>query len=339
MKTVFFGAAGSIVRWAYKDVYENPQIEYCEFDKKTVQSGKISDSLFFSAKGNFLPFFLKDKIYKRALKYKFLKEKESALFVFVCQYGLFNENGFFTFVNYLKKKYKKSKFVFYYNDIIATCEPEKFGKVKKIFDLILTFDKAEAKNYGMTYYGIVHSKAQPALNEIAEDSDVFYVGSDRGRFNDILKTFIVLSDAGKRCIFYLFDLLKENESKLYEFLNKCEKEGKTYKYKNSLFYVNEYCWYGKTLSYISKTKCLVEILLPTQTAGTLRLAESIMYGKKLITNCKAVKEKPYYREENIFVFDKPEDIDVKFLDTPCVAIDYDFSPLKMIEYAKKMLIG
>lgn len=340
MKIVFFGASGSIVKWAYKDIYENPEIEYCEFDKKSVGEGRLKKVLLFSDKGRFLPFFIKNINYKNILKYEFLKNKnENILFVFTCQYGIFFENGFFTFVEYLRKKYKQAKFAFYYNDIIKTCEPEKFERIKRVFDLVLTFDKSEAEKYGMTYYGEVHSKTVPAENETAEESDVFYVGSDRGRFNDILKSFILLSDAGKCCVFYLFDVLKENEEKLSAFLKSCKQNGNAYVYKNSLLYINEYCWYGKTLKYISKTKCMAEILLPTQTAGTLRLAESVMYGKKLITNCKAVKEKPYYRAENILVFDKPEDIDVKFLDVPYVPVEYDFSPLKMIEYVKNKLFS
>lgn len=338
MKTVFFGASGSIVRWAYKDVYENPDIEYCEFDKKAVARGFFNKILFFSGKGKPLPHFVKNKLYKNALGYDFLKSKEKDfLFIFTCQYNMLFEGGFFTFVSYLKKKYKNCRLVFYYNDVIATCEPSKFEAIKSVFDLVLTFDKREAEKYGISYYGVVHSKAEPAEEETAEDSDVFYVGSDRGRFDDIMKTFTVLSDAGKCCVFYLFDLLKENENKLGEFTKLCKKQGNAFVYKNSLLYVNEYCWYGKTLKYISKTKCLAEILLPAQTAGTLRLAEAVMYGKKLITNCKEAKEMPYYREENILVFDKPEDIDVKFLDTPYVSVEYDFSPLKMIEYAKSKL--
>ena len=82
---------------------------------------------------------------------------------------------------------------------------------------------------------------------------------------------------------------------------------------------------------------MFEVLLPDQTAGTLRLAESVMYGKKLITNCQSVKEMPFYRTENIFVYDKVDNIDVKFLDVPYVSVEYDFSPLKMIEFAKNKL--
>ena len=338
MKTIFFGASGSIVKWAYKDVYENPEIEYCEFNKKTIGDTKIRKLLFFSGKGKLLPYFIKDKLYKNSLNYKFLKSNESEfLFVFTCQFGMLFENGFFTYIYYLKKKYKDCKLAFYYNDIIDTCEPSKFEYVKSVFDLVLTFDKKEAEKYKIKYYGVVHSKCEPAIEETAEESDVFYVGSDRGRFDTIMETFIRLSDKGKCCVFYIFELLRENENKLAEFIKKCKRHGKAFMYKNSLLYVNEYCWYGKTLKYISKTKCLVEILLPEQTAGTLRQAEAVMYGKKLITNCKEAKEKPYYRAENIFVFDKPEDIDVKFLDTTYVHVEYDFSPLKMIEFAKNKL--
>lgn len=338
MKTIFFGASGSIVKWAYKDVYENPEIEYCEFNKKTISDTKIRKLLFLSGKGKLLPYFIKDKLYKNSLNYKFLKSNENEfLFVFTCQFGMLFEGGFFTFVSYLKKKYKNCKLAFYYNDIIDTCEPSKFESIKSIFDLVLTFDKKEADKYDIKYYGVVHSKCEPASEETAEESDVFYVGSDRGRFDTIMETFMRLSNQGKRCVFYLFEILKENENKLAEFTKKCKRHGKAFMYKNSLLYVNEYCWYGKTLKYITKTKCLFEVLLPVQTAGTLRLAESVMYGKKLITNCTEASKKPYYRAENIFIFNKPEDIDCGFLDIPYVPVDYDFSPLKMIEFIEKQV--
>ena len=62
MKTVFFGASGSIVRWAYKDIYENPNIEYCEFDKKAVTRGFLKKLLFFSGKGKLLPNNIKNTL-------------------------------------------------------------------------------------------------------------------------------------------------------------------------------------------------------------------------------------------------------------------------------------
>ncbi|MDY6367563.1 MAG: hypothetical protein SPL13_03490, partial [Clostridia bacterium] len=222
MKTIFFGASSSIVKWAYKDIYENSDIEYCEYDAKTSLKG-LKKLLICTGKGKLLPYGIKDRLYKKTLGYKFLFEKENeVLFVFTCQNGLFYQGGFFTFVNYLKSKYKNCKCVFYYNDLISTCEPTKLDGVKSVFDLVLTFDSVEAQKYGISYYGVVHSKALPSNEESAEESDIFYAGSDRGRYNDIIKAFTIFADSGKRCVFYLFDVLKENKENLNAFLKSCK---------------------------------------------------------------------------------------------------------------------
>lgn len=337
MKVVFFGPSGSIVKWAYKDVTDNPDITYCEYNKP--EKASFADKLFIgSGKGNYLPFIIKDRYYKKHLKYGFLRgvldKKKDFLFIFTCQYGMLFESGFFCFINYLKKKYRGSKFAFYYNDVIKTCEPNKFPFIKSNFDRVLTFDKKEAEKYGIEYYGIVHSKAEPPKEETAEESDVFYVGSDRGRFDDIIKAFTLFSDLNKRCVFYINEVLEGNIPKLETFLKQCERNGEAYLYKSSILYINRYCWYGKTLRYIMNTKCLFEVLLPFQTAGTLRAAESVMYGKKLITNFKDVINMPYFNSHNIFVYDQVENIDGNFLEQPYAYVEYDFSPLKMVEYLK-----
>ena len=82
---------------------------------------------------------------------------------------------------------------------------------------------------------------------------------------------------------------------------------------------------------------MLDVPLGTQCGSTIRLQEAITYGKKLITNLQEVKDKPYYIKENFMIFDKVEDIDLDFIDTPYVENPYDFSPVKMIEYAKSKL--
>ena len=337
MKTVFFGPSGSIVKWVYKDIEDDKDIEYCEYNAGNRSA--VEKLLIKSGKGRLIPYIIKNRYYKKLLKYKFLREDKTQpfLFVFTCQYGMLFEGGFGTFIAYLKKRFVNASFAFYYNDVIETCEPQKLAFIKANFNRVLTFDKREAEKYGIEYYGIVHSKAEPPKDETAEESDVFYVGSDRGRFDEIIKAFILLSNADKRCVFYINEVLNENRAKLDEFLAKCKKQGKAYSYKSSVLRVNEYCWYGKTLQYVKKTKCLFEVLLPSQTAGTLRTAESVMYGKKLITNFKGVFNAPYFNENDIYVYDKAENIDVNFLSLPYVAVEYDFSPLKMIEYLKNSI--
>ena len=84
---------------------------------------------------------------------------------------------------------------------------------------------------------------------------------------------------------------------------------------------------------------MLDVPLGSQNGSTIRLQEAVTYGKKLITNLQEIKDKPYYVKENFLVFDKIDDIDVNFIDTPYVKNDYNFSPLKMIDFAKSKLYG
>jgi hypothetical protein len=313
MKTVFLSASGSIVKWAYTDIINNENIEYCDYPYN-FKTG-IRQWIFTRKAAKLTPFFIKKILYRKYLKYDFLKtynKNEVVLFIFTCQYNMFFDTFFETFIKFLKRCFPKSRYAFYYNDLIDTCYPECLDMIKQEFDMVLTFDKIDAQKYGLEYYGEIYSKNELNDDEIINPFDVFFVGSDRGRFDTILELFKKVSDANLSAIFYIFDILKENKDRIKEFIGEplFEDENKVI-YKNSTIYKNVYCPYKKTLALINASKCIAEITLSQQRAATLRLLESVVYGKKLITNCKSAIEKTYYRENNIFVFDDINKIDSK----------------------------
>lgn len=342
MRIVFLSASQSIVKWAYTDVINSPNIEYCDFPYDFKKG--IKKFIFTRTVAKYMPFLLKESLYKKYLNYNFfndVKRDEEVLFIFTCQYNMFFDTFFSSFIQFLKKLYPKSKYAFYYNDIIETCYPECIDTIKKEFDLVLTFDKNDAKNYGITYYGEIYSK-----NKITDDCDIkpfdiFFVGSDRKRFDTILKLFKTLSDIGFKSVFYLFDVLPENDNRWSVYLPDIDTSGNAINYKDSVIYKNVYCPYPKTLSLIDKSNCILEVTLSSQNAATLRLLEATVYGKKLITNCRDAENKPYYNENNILFFDKADNLNkqdiIDFLSKPFIKADYDFSPLKMIEYIKERL--
>ncbi len=344
MKTVFFSSSPSIVRWAYTDVINDKQTEYCEFNlnngvKKRLYTRKIA---------KITPFFLKKLIYRFLLGYDFLKtirKNEEVLFIFTCQYNMLSRGIFYDFVKFLKRRYKKSKLVFYYNDIVETCSPEKLNFIKQEFDVVLSFDKTEAYKYGIEAYEEVYSvqdinKIEEEFKTNSEPSDVFFVGGDRGRFDLIIDIFKKLADENKKVIFFLFGVLEENVIKLKDLFGYQEGQ-RLITYKNSELHINEYCPYPRTLSYISKTKCMVEITLSAQTAPTLRLPEATVYHKKIITNCATATIKSYYKKENILFIENLKKASgkemVEFINSPMVEVDYDFSPLKMVKMLQNRL--
>lgn len=346
MKKIFFGADPSIVKWAYTDIIENKDIEYCDFSEKR---GSRLRSFLFSRRFQDLVLGVSQigakLLYSYLLGYSFLKKarkKEPVLFVFACQYQYFFLTSFFCFIKFLKEQFPKAKFVFYYNDLISTCYPEALGRLKDEFDLILTFDSHEAEEYALTYYGEVYSKQVVKEKYDIEPFDVFYVGSDRGRLDLILDVLGHLLKLGKKCRFYIIDVLPENQSKIQKFIienewQSSDSEKKEYTLAGSYLSFNNYCPYPKTLWLIKQCNCILEIVIPGQLAGSLREPESIVYGKKLITNCKSVKGRVFYNENNICLFDSIEEINQKFFSRPYQKVQFDFSPLRLIDFAEQKL--
>lgn len=344
MKTVFLAASGSIIKWAYTDIIDSPEIDYCDYPYDFKKG--IKKYIFTRRAASITPFFLKKYLYTKYLNYGFFTDispNEEVLFIFTCQYNMFFDTFFQSFIHFLKRLYPKSKNAFYYNDIIETCYPECIDMIKKEFDIVLTFDKGDADKYGLEYYGEVYSKNKIEHYDDIKPFDVFFVGSDRKRFDVIMKLFKRLSNEGLKVVFYLFDTLPENKNRFSEYLPDAIFEENRILYKNSILYKDVYCPYPRTLALIDKCKCMVEITLAAQDAATLRLLEATVYGKKLITNCRVVKEKPYYHEENIIYFQNADNCSGKeikaFIESPLIPVDYDFSPLKMVYYCKQRLFG
>lgn len=344
MKVVVFGANDKMYdkgTGVFYDVIKS-DIEYHCFFPQGKEIGQLS--IIFSNKfTKYVPRFIRKKFYYKTLKHEYLKKckrNDDIMFVF-SMYKMEDEPYFHNFMSFLKSYYVNAKFVYYSFDIVSTWHNMTPQYIKENFDLILTFDQNDAQKYGFEFYEGIYSKID-GIEEKAEkeglSSDVMFVGADKGKFELLFKIFKYLSDAGKKCDFRLVSLDDGIEEKLKKEY-KWEKFNKGFRilYKNSVFTFNDYCPYYKTLSIIGGTKCMLDVPLGTQDGSTIRLQEAVVYGKKLITNLKEVKDKPYYIKENFMVFDKVEDIDVNFIDEPYVKNDYDFSPLKMIEYAKSKL--
>ncbi len=347
MKTVFFGPNSSVVKWAYTDVIKSNDIEYCEFPEV---KGKLNKLLLTRRGASKVPFCMKRRIYSRILKYDFLKSadrNDEHLFVFTCQNNMFFTTFFSAFIVYLKRLFKKSKFAFYYYDLIKTCAPEKIEQVKELFDVVYTFDSSDADEYGITFYGEICAKNEPEENDITPFT-YLYVGCDRGRFDTIISVFDKLSNLNNedKCVFYINDVLPENVIKIKErygeyITDLAEKKGKI-EYNGSVLYFNHYSPYVNTLKYIYKCKCMVEIVFPGQTAGTMRLPESAIYKKKLITNCDFVlSRKDIYNPNNILVFSSVDDINKKNIsklkNSEYEDMPHDFSTFAFIERVKKDL--
>lgn len=84
--------------------------------------------------------------------------------------------------------------------------------------------------------------------------------------------------------------------------------------------------YRQNVDYVVQSRCLIELVQPGQTGITLRALEALFYQRKLITNCRAISSLPFYRPENILVWDCQDAAAIQhFLSTPITAVPADIA--------------
>ena len=66
--------------------------------------------------------------------------------------------------------------------------------------------------------------------------------------------------------------------------------------------------YRDYLRYSCSAKCFIDVVKPGQRGLTSRPLDAIAYKRKLVTNCADVRDAPFYRPQNIIVFDEPREL-------------------------------
>lgn len=205
-------------------------------------------------------------------------------------------------LQYLRSHYPDSKIVFFAQDLVDrvcdlyTDKPIDVDYVKKYTDLFITYDHIDAEKYNLTYHPTVYSSVQVAIDDTIPYTDVFFLGRDKGRLGllaDMCKQF---TKNGLKCCFFILDVPLEQQIE-------CP----------GIYYIDHPISYKKNLQYISRTKCIVELLQPNARSATFRMWEAIVFNKKLLTNNPEAASSPFFHPAYVSVFDKKEDIDFTFV--------------------------
>lgn len=202
---------------------------------------------------------------------------ENLCFIFFeCQYAVINTD----YIEYLRKKYPNAKFVLYMQDLVSSLPYYDINRYKRVFDLILSYDKGDCERYGLLYYPTPYSKIS-MQQTITEDIDVFFCGASKNRYDEIISAYRKCTSEGLKCKFFVTGVPVDKQ---------VAGEGLVY---------NRPITYKENLAYISKSKCILEILQKNASGYSLRLWEAIMYDKHLLTNNTSVVESKYYCSEFI----------------------------------------
>lgn len=198
------------------------------------------------------------------------------------------------------KKIKKNggKIVLYFLDDMANVNSKiALKKTQKIrFDLVFTFDKKNAEDYGFRHVYSMYSRLEQ-MTDVQKYGAVF-IGSDKGRFDIIEKIYdrLIQETAPDKHFFSVFQTSEAN----------------ALKYKDKMR-INQSMDYREVVKVVQQSNCIIDIVIGEQSGLSLRAYEAIAYNKKLITNNPEIFNFPYYDERFMQYFSNVEDIDLEFI--------------------------
>lgn len=196
---------------------------------------------------------------------------------------------------------------------------EKAGFEKKY-----SFQKSDCEQYGFEYINTLYSRADIAKRKNDEAlSDLYFVGADKGRIDDIYSIYQRVSSQGLKCDFTVV-VNKKNQKKYAQ------------KYQG-MNIVSKRLGYLEILDGIANTKCILEICQRGQDGLTMRFYEALFYNKRLITNNKSALVHPMYNKDYMLVTSDDFSFDISFLNRTDT-IDYHYNnEMSPIHFAERIL--
>lgn len=231
-----------------------------------------------------------------------------------------------SYLKWLKIKYPDCRIVLLHRDLKQVClQANPLLPDNPILDLEMTYDKEESKQYGYPWFSEYESKIDIPVSENFPESDVFFAGRAKDRLPKLLEAYEVFQRAGLKVFYYLTGVDEKDRVQL---------PGVTYAETNMS--------YKQMLVHTVNTRCVFEINYGNTEGYTSRFLESVIYGKKLITNNPSVKKTSFYASGNIQVVENMKDIDPSFVQKGNGFVDYhytgEFSPIRMIESVDRELV-
>ena len=194
---------------------------------------------------------------------------------------------------FIKRVNPKCKVILFYWNTIADRTRKSYLKDPNI-DEFYTFDKMDAKKYGIKYNSQFYSnEIELPKNDIKYD--VFFIGRDKGRKNELLSLEKKLSKLGLKTKF----IIVSDE--------------------------RNFISYQEYLNILSQSRVILDYVTSYQTGLSLRCMESIFFSKKIITNNPYIKDYDFYDKDNIFILNKRSNIKQlnKFINGEFKSIDKD----------------
>ncbi|WP_345993688.1 hypothetical protein [Sulfurimonas sp. HSL-1716] len=208
--------------------------------------------------------------------------------VFVIRGGILSPQ----MLEYLKERLPNAKFVMYQWDSMLQ---SKYDSIIKYFDVVKTFDREDAKQYGLKYLPLFYTKKYQVLaqNKKKKRYDLVFFGAYHSDRLKIVKEIDeICKKNGLNFKYHLFItkmgllrliLLQKINIKDLKYL-------KTYSVGTD-----------KILEVYKESKAVLDIELNIQNGLTMRTFEALGAELKLLTTNYHIKDEPFYNDKNIII--------------------------------------
>lgn len=165
------------------------------------------------------------------------------------------------------------------------------------FEKVYSFQQSDCEKYGFTFTNQIYSRVDmDTIKSDEAESDIYFIGSDKGRVNMIYGIYQRFAAEGIVCD---FTVVASN--------NNVEEYIKLYP---GLTITDKRIGYDCILKKIAKTSCILELCQDGQDGLTMRFYEALFYNKMLITNNQTALGHSMFNSEFMQVINGVDDIDI-----------------------------
>lgn len=218
--------------------------------------------------------------------HEFKNHKPECYIFFENQFAVINTG----YLEYLRKTKPGVKLVLYMQDIVQSLPYYDIADYKKRFDLVLSYDKGDCEKYGLVYYPTPYSCIQDSSLGNSKDIDVFFCGAAKNRYETILNIYNECTKKGLKCLFYITGISDDKVIK---------RDGIVY---------NTPISYEENVTFVKRSKCILEIMQKNADGYTPRLWEALFYGDHLLTNNQSIRQSEYFKPQSIHFLPEVENI-------------------------------
>ena len=203
------------------------------------------------------------------------------------------------FICYLRQYNPNCKIIFDYDNRVArSLDPE---SIRKYVDEIWSYDEDDCTKYGLRKKGHAYLDVYQTRPNPERKYDVFYVGRDKGRLDQIHDLEEKLQAQGLRTYFYIC----------------ADREYLTWKKKEYRHFLP----YEGYLELLKESRAILNIVPEGQRSITQREMEAVFDGVKCITNTKGILDFELYDRSRYYLLDDNYGGISEFLNTPFKEVD------------------